>query len=282
MKTKWSTIHFLILAGLISAALGAYYFGITFITPNLPTNSGLPPLSQLNLPSKTQNGFTVSLKSYYTDAMRIVFRVRLKGGKGFIDNPRLMDENGADVNASVENGPQTGNDPSVDQIEFDPAIPLGDHFKGKLDFVVVTVFAGSGETLAHFSFDLDLPVHPALTFEPKQTISPLILEVLLDRVVITPAYTQVYLCYQKPDNLDWMPGYDTTLKLGDQQAKRQAYNLLFDSTMMGGGDKGGELHWIPPVQDGRCVKLGFPIGDAHPHLGYADRKNDNRFWRRDE
>ena len=235
MKTKMPITTILILIGLFSAALGAYYFGLTFITPNIPSDSGLPPLSQLNLPSQTQNGFTVSLESCYADELRLVFRVRLKGRKGFIDTPRLMDENGEDVNASVENGPQTGNDPSVDQIEFDPAIPLGDHLKGKLDFVVVTVFAGSGETLAHFSFDLDLPVHPALTFEPKQTISPLLLEVLLDRVVITLAYTQVYLCYQKPDNSDWMPGYDATLKLGDQQAKAQAYNLLFDSTMMGGG-----------------------------------------------
>ena len=56
---------------------------------------------------------------------------------------------------------------------------------------------------------------------------------------------------------------ETNLKIGNQKASLNSYSLLFDADY-GEGNKGGEPGWAPPVQDGRCVKLGFPIGDENP------------------
>jgi len=199
------------------------------------------------------------MEGAYADANRIVFALQINGmEKDYtIDQVSLKDAEGEEINSSfgsMSNG-------KLIYMDFGLASELkASRLKGQLFF---TVTDANGTSNANFRFDLDLPVAPALTFEPKQTISPLILEVLLDRVVITPAYTQVYLCYQKPDNADWGVGSDATLKIGNQQAAMNSYSLLYDSTMSE-GNKGGEQGWTPPVQDGRCVKVGFPIGDAHP------------------
>ena len=86
---------------------------------------------------------------------------------------------------------------------------------------------------------------------------------MLDRVVITPAFTQAYLCYSKPTEADWGIGSDTMLRLDSQVANLTNYSLLFDKSL-GDGSKGLELGWTPPVKDGRCVKIGFPIGSVAP------------------
>ncbi len=262
MKNKSLLTTILILIALAAATGGSYAFSRFFLDPILPVTPGLPSFSRLNLPPQTQNGITATLESYYADATRLDFRVRLSGGNGSIDTPSLKDENGTDINSSAGFGPVGGHDPSVYQIEFNPVTPLGERLTGKLNFGIVT-FLGSGETIARFSFDFDIPVHPALVFNPKQVTTVNGVEILLDRVVITPAYTQAYLCYIKPSDTDWMIGNDAIVQLGFQQGDLNAYSMLFDSSF-GEGTKGGEPGWIPPVQIGRCIKAGFPVGDANP------------------
>jgi hypothetical protein len=264
MKAKNVLTSILILIGLAAATTGAYTFSHFFLSPSLPAGPGLPPLLSLDLPPQTQNGFTAILESYYADASRLVFRVRVAGGDGFLylDRVSLKDERGEEINASMGVGPADESDLSLYQIELNPVTPLADRLKAKLGFAVVTS-PGNGDSLAQFSFALDLPVHPALTFNPKQTIFANGLEILLDRVIITPAHTQAYLCYNKPSDADWMIGREATLKIRNQKTSLYEYSLLSDSAFSE-GDKGGEPGWTPPVQTGRCVKVGFPIGDINP------------------
>ena len=73
---------------------------------------------------------------------------------------------------------------------------------------------------------------------------------------MTPSYTQVYLCFQKPSSADWIAGQTTSLKVGDDSATQYAYSLLFDPDF-GVPTQDG---WSSPVQTGRCVKIGFPVG----------------------
>ena len=259
MKIKAILTVTVILAGLAAVSAGAYFIGAWVQVASAAGTYHLPPLSDPHLPVQMRNDISVNMEGAYADANRVVFALQINGmEKDYtIDQASLKDVGGEDINSSF------GSMGSGKLIYLDFGLATewkASRLKGQLVF---TVTDANGTSNADFRFDLDLPVAPALTFEPKQTISPLILEVLLDRVVITPSYTQVYLCYQKPDNADWGVGSDATLKIGNQQAAINSYSLLYDSTMSE-GNKGGEQGWTPPVQDGRCVKLGFPIGDAHP------------------
>jgi WD40 repeat protein len=259
MKTKHWLPQLTILVGLL-ALIGGCYVLARLLPTSVP---GLPPLSSLDLPPQTVDGITATVESYYADASRLVFTVRVEGkDEGyFLDSLSLTNAQNEELNTGY-GLTSPDNDPSVFLIDFLPAYPLEEErLDGQLSFSVVA--PNEGTSLAHFHFDLNLPFHPALTFDPKQVATAYGLEILLDRVVVTPAQTYAYLCYIKPTSADWMIGSDATLRVDSQVANVQSYALLFDSAN-GDGSKGGEPGWTPPVQNGRCVKVGFPIGDAHP------------------
>jgi WD40 repeat protein len=144
-----------------------------------------------------------------------------------------------------------------------PAYPLEEkRLDGQLSFSIISPSEGGSPT--RFHFQLDLPIHPAqtyllegYTFEYNEAAynNP----VILDRVVVTPAFTQFYLCYAVPTQNDWMIGHDASLRVGSQDTSIQSYALLFDS-VFGDGTKGGEPGWQPIGNYPRCVKIGFPIG----------------------
>jgi len=264
MKIKPLLTNILILLTLTFATFGAYRLAVFLPRPILPI-SRLPPLFQLNLPSQTQNDFTASVEAYYADATRLVFQVRLTGSDVIIDQASIKDETGDEINVtSTGFGRMDENDPALNSLMFEPAIPLNtDQFKGKLDFSIVSS-TDENKILARFSFNIDIPIHPTLTYLPKQTVWANGLEILLDRIVITPAYTQAYLCYIKPTDADWMIGNDATVKFGNQEVGLDSYSILFDPAY-GDGIIGGEPGWTLPVQTGRCVKVRFPIGDENPN-----------------
>lgn len=264
MKTKSLLTYLLILIGLFASTGGSYILARLLPTPGLPARPDQPPLTRLDLPPQTQNGYTATVQSFYADASRLVFQVFVTGGQGIVGNVNLYDENGDFVNASTGWGPAGETDLSLSRIEFDTVVPLpGDHFKGQLAFAVVAS-SGDMETLADFRFNLDIPIYPAQTFTPKQAVTANGVEILLDHLVITPAYTQAYLCYIKPTPADWMIGSDATLSVNGQTVSLNNYSLLYDASLADGG-KGGEPGWTPPVKDGRCVKVGFPVGAKDPH-----------------
>lgn len=263
MKTKTFLTPLLVIVGLVAATISTFFVGRLFPKfENSPT-PGLPPLSRLDLPSQTMNGFTAELESYYADANRMVFVVRVNSEEKeyFLNSVSIKEAGGGEINASYGVGPLFG-DSSAFMIDFFTAQPLpGDHLNGQLAFNISK--PGDWTPLANFEFDIDIPVYPDLKFDPKQSVWANGIEILLDRVVITPSYTNAYLCYMQPMAGDWGIGHDTTLRIDSQVAGLETYGLLFDKAL-GDGSKGGEPGWTPPVQDGRCVKIGFPIGSANP------------------
>ncbi|MCQ3936931.1 MAG: hypothetical protein DPW18_07785 [Chloroflexi bacterium] len=229
--------------------------------PGMTVN--LPPLASLDVPSQTADGFTVDIESYYADASRLVFKLLVTGGEeGFsLDGISLVTAENEFVNAGYGFFSPDGN-PSVVLLEVLPAQLLeGDHFTGQLSFSVGSLSGGMPP--AFFAFNLDIPVHPALILEPNETVSANGVDILLDRLVVTPAATQVYLCYVKPSEKDWTIGGGTTLRIGGRESGLGTYALLFDSDY-GDLGKGAEPDWSPPIQKGRCVKIVFPLGTAEP------------------
>ncbi len=263
MKSKYPFMQFLILLALLVAVVGGYSLGRLFPGSAITSLPGIPPLARLDLPSQTVDGITAMVESYYADAARLVFTVRVAGESKvyFLDRISIRKNSNQEINVGYGlNSP--GDDPSVFLIYFSTETPLEDEqLKGDLSF---TVISPEDENLsAEFQFNFDIPVHPALTFNPKTSISANGVEILLDRIVITPAFTQIYLCYIKPTDADWMIGSGTELKIDYQKIGLNTYTLLFDSTY-GDTGKGGEAGWVAPIQNGRCVKIGFPIGSANP------------------
>jgi hypothetical protein len=164
MKTKHWLPQLTILVGLL-ALIGGCYVLARLLPTSVP---GLPPLSSLDLPPQTVDGITATVESYYADASRLVFTVRVEGkDEGyFLDSLSLTNAQNEELNTGY-GLTSPDNDPSVFLIDFLPAYPLEEErLDGQLSFSVVA--PNEGTSLAHFHFDLNLPFHPALTFDPKQ------------------------------------------------------------------------------------------------------------------
>ncbi len=262
MRQKPFLLNVLTLAALILTTFGSYRLGEAWLPP-LPQANGLPALSSLDLPPQTQNGITASLQGYYADATRFVFRVHLTGPGTTLGQVQLLGWDGNFVNTSASYSPSE--DLSTYLLDFGLTAPLtAEHFNGSLDFTVVKS-SEDVEPLARFNFELNVPIRPALIFEPKRSYQSVNgMKMLLDRMVVSPSSTLVFLCYTKPDDGDWGVSGETTLEIDGQRAQMMSYSLLSD-TDYSVGDKGGEPGWTPPVSVGRCVELGFPIGSANPH-----------------
>lgn len=264
MKSNPFLKSLFLLFAIVFVLLGALYYFEQPLGNIAPANIFLPPLSRLDLPPKTIDGITATVESYYADASRLIFTVRVEGASEvyYLDQVSISKNLNQNINAG---GLISSASPSVFLIDFSTETPLEEEqLKGSLSF---TAFSSGDENLsAEFQFNFDIPVHPALTFDPKQSFLSINgMNILLDRVVITPAYTQAYLCYTKPSDADWMIGSDTTLKIGNQQTSLNSYSLLFDSAL-GDMGKGGEVDWKPPIETGRCVKIGFLIGATNPQF----------------
>jgi hypothetical protein len=118
-------------------------------------------------------------------------------------------------------------------------------------------------SLAEFHFDLDLPLYPAKVLEVMQRVNVDGVEMLLQKVTVTPSFTYAYICYNKPgagDFSDWGVAYvGTSLRIGEDESTMNTQMLLFDSDI-GDPGKGPEYGWKSPITTGRCVKIGFPVG----------------------
>ena len=179
MTTRSLFTRILILLGLMLSAAASYAFARLLPDPGPRPVSGQPPLARLDLPPQTVNGYTAAVESYYADAGRFLFQVRVTGKKtAYLDRVSLKDQGGEEINASMGYGPAGAADPSVSLIDFTPVVPLMDaRFQGMLTFGLTTS-PGEGEALATFTFDLDFPIQPALTFTPKQSVHASGVEIL--------------------------------------------------------------------------------------------------------
>src|SRR5688572_3568681 len=101
MKTKSFLNSLLILFGLATATMGAFFLLRLFPGFGEVPAPDLPPLSRLDLPSQTMNGITAQLESYYADASRLVFVVRVNNEKEeyFLDSISIKGARGEEINA---------------------------------------------------------------------------------------------------------------------------------------------------------------------------------------
>jgi len=113
--------------------------------------------------------------------------------------------------------------------------------------------------LANFHFDLDLPVYPETGVEPGLVVTANEIKMGLIRLEMTPSYSVVKLCYEKPTHgmdSDWGIPYGTALWVDGVEAPMAGYSLVNDADY-------GLKH--PDNTDsmegwGRCVKLDFAVG----------------------
>jgi DNA-binding CsgD family transcriptional regulator len=247
---------------------------IPAILPSATTVTSLDtPLSQeFSFTPHTVNGYTATIESYSIDTANLIFLVRIRGGNvhfgdenfyGRVRAGDLYDENGNLINASAGSGPSAG-DPELIQLEFRPqAHLLGDRFQGQFGFDLESA-PPLNETLARFRFDVELPIHAPKIYHPKQVVTANGLEILLDQVMVTPNFTFFYLCFVPPSFAPWMIGSQSVLQIDGQQAALHHDKLLFGSDLGGDRRAGSEPYWSPPVKNGRCERIGFPIGGSDP------------------
>ncbi len=248
------------------------------ISAILPTSTSaatatpFPPLEEIRFGPHTVNGYTAVIESYSVDTANLIFLIRVSGGdiffgdENFYDRIRvgdLYDENGSLINASAGSGPSAG-DPELIQLEFRPqAHLLGDRFQGQFGFDLESA-PPLNETLARFRFDVDLPIYTPKIYHPKKMATANGLEILLDQVMVTPNFTLLYLCYPPPSFAPWMIGSQSVLEIDGRQATLHHDKLLFGSDLGGDRRAGSEPYWSPPVKNGRCERIGFPIGVSAP------------------
>jgi DNA-binding CsgD family transcriptional regulator len=240
-------------------------------TPASTSPTPGPQLTNIVIPPHSVNGYTAAIESYYVDSSHVMFQVRIIGGKTtFGDenfyfrfrNANLYDENRNEINTSGGWGPAVN--PALIEFSFVPlTLFQGGHFKGQFAFELMDA-PNYDETVAQFRFDLDLPLYPERRFDPKQMVVANGLEILLDSVTITPTFTQAYLCFPPPSFAPWQIGSQTILQLGKQEATLYNVRLLFGADLGGDLRAGSEPYWTPPTKNGRCMKIGFPLGSSNP------------------
>jgi hypothetical protein len=255
---------FILTAGELATPAGEVLKGDwAFNWNQLPGQMQFPGITPLEPPlgsADIGNDMTVTLENAYADIYRMVFVIFIKSPQeGFVvSSATLKDSSGTELNTGlgISSPPD---DPTRFVLEIYPSTDFtAGQFEGELAVQIGAQF-GSSSGLAETHFPVDLTVYPAVAFDPMQTITVNGVEMLLQRIKITPSYTQVYLCFQKPSSADWMVGSGASLQVGEDTANLGSYSMLFDPDF-GGDPKMSEPDWTPPVNTGRCVKLGFPIG----------------------
>ncbi len=236
----------------------------------LPRQKAVPGVDDTPSTAPVDTAPKVSMLEAYADAARIAVVLRIENMQdGQLPRLMLKDAQGKRFNAGYGISPVGPERPDVYTVSLNPedmsngpggifskVNPLaGDRFTGQLEVNFETIMGTPEHT---FVFDLDLPIYPAQTLQPQQTITANGLEMLLDTVKITPSYTQMYLCYQKPDANDWQFDPETTrIRIGDQEASIESADMLFNPEVQ---FKSFEAGWSAPAGSGPCMKLGFPLG----------------------
>jgi hypothetical protein len=276
MKIK-NTLHQLaILLGIFASIAGGHFLGHIFLVTAISPGSKydgfgfptLPPLTRLNVPSQTVDGITATIEGVYADPSRVVFIISFSSqvGNFQFDGTFLADAKGEQIGTSGGNLGLLPNETSTYLIAFHPVDWLNE---SRLDSQLSIAFTSSTDAsqITKFLFDFELPVHPFVAFHPKKTITINGVDIFLDRVLVAPATTYIYLCYPNRSDENWiLTGENITLNINQQVSNPNMPSpRLFDSTIIKGEqEQFSEPGWTPPNEESRCIKLGFPIGDAHP------------------
>jgi hypothetical protein len=258
---------FILTAGDLATPTGETLKGDwTFNWNQLPGQMQFPGIAPLEpAPLSTEDigsATTITLEKAYADVFRMAFVVSIKSPQTgqVVSNATLKDANGTVLNTGMGIDSQPADPPGRYTLEFYPLNEFAaGQFKGQLLVEIGSQF-GSSSSQAEAHFALDLSVYPAIVFDPMQTVTANGLEMLLQRVKITPSFTKAYLCFQKPTQADWGIGSMSTVKIGEDTGTLTAATLLFDAPPTGYMPTNPEPGWISPVQTGRCLAAGFTAG----------------------
>ncbi len=214
------------------------------------------------LVSQTVGGLTATLKWAYADALRVALQIHFDHWQPewWVSEPAVMDANGSSLLVNFSQPPSSG-DPADVVFIFAPDDPLVLHGERvRLQMNVPVMGAPDSQTpLASFHFDLDLPVYPETVLEPEQVVTANGIRMSLARVQMTPSYSILTLCYDKPtqgNDSDWGIPFETTLTVDGMQSNAASYSLVSD----------GDYHLkrldnAAPTSDlARCVRLEFAVG----------------------
>ena len=214
---------FLLTAGDLATPAGETLHGDwTFSWNQLPGQMqfpGIAPLEPAPLVSEAiSSDMTVTLEKAYADVFRMVFVVSIKSPQAglVISNATLKDASGAELNTGLGISSQPDDPPGRFTVELDPITEFtAGQFKGQLTLGIGTQFGSTALHRRKHTFDVDLPVYPAVVFDPMQTVTANGVDMLLQRVKVTPSFTKAYLCFQKPSQADWEIGSSSTLQIGE-------------------------------------------------------------------
>jgi hypothetical protein len=276
MKTKSGLQPLAILVGLLLGIYAGYAAGSLLYVIRSPGSRydvlgfpTLPPFTKLDIPSQTVNGVTAKIEGAYADPSRVLFIIHLSQELGTHWTPETF--------LAYANGQQIGvygyglNLIPGEKQNYLMVFTPEDWLNGsQLDgFLSVAFTAPTDPTqIFKFLFDFDLTIHPFLTFNPKKTLSVNGVDILLDRVVVAPATTFFYLCYPNRSDENWiLTGENITLNMNRQVSNPNMPGpWIYDSAIIEGEqEQYRETGWSPPNEESRCIKLGFPIGDATPN-----------------
>ena len=266
VSTQAAQIFFLKAAKMVTPAGETLQGDWTFSWNQLPDQiqfPGIAPRETAPLGSEdVGNDLTVTLEKAYADIFRMVYVLSIKSPQAglVVSNASLKDANGVELNTGLGINSQPDDPPGRFTLELDPLTEFtAGQFKGQLTVGIGAQFGG-GPAQAEAHFNVDVPVYPAFVSDPMQTVTANGVQMLLQRVKVTPSYTKVYLCFQKPSQADWGIGSMSTLKIGEDTGTLTSGTLLFDAPGIGTVPKNPEPGWTSPVQTGRCMTAGFTVG----------------------
>ena len=232
-----------------------------------PVQASATPTAAAALSTETVGDLTATLKWAYADANRVAMLVHFDGYRVGVGVGEIMvkDDAGANIMAGMGWG-STAEDPSTFLLTIYFENSAYANAKQISLHIDLPMFAPEQQDkpLATFHFDLSLPVYQAKVYKLDQMVIANGLEMHLLKVDMTPSYTNLTLCYQKPpqsDNSDWGLGQGTELQVGENKAALESYRLLYDSDYGGYVGKSTPPADLPTIAKGRCILVGFPVGD---------------------
>jgi len=219
------------------------------------------------LSTETIGDLTATLKWAYADANRVAMLVHFDGYRVGVGVGEIVvkDDAGANIMAGMGWG-STAEDPSTFLLTIQFENPAYANAKQINLHIDLPMFAPEQQDkpLATFHFDLSLPVYQAKIYKLDQVVTASGLEMHLLKANITPSFTNLTLCYQKPpqgDNNDWFLGQGTELQVGENKAALQLMRMLYDSDYGGYVGKDTPPADLPTIAKGRCILAGFPVGN---------------------
>ena len=235
-----------------------------FFWPELPHHISIPGISPVAKQSAGE--LKITLEQAYVDGLRFAAVLRIEGmSLGLFPSLTLTDLQGRPFNAGFTMAVDE-NDPSLYTVSFTFTAPPDENF-APLDPMIESRFEGQllvaitspdGQAIQSFPFNLDLPVYPALLVEAHQTALSNSLQMSLEKMEITPSYTNAYLCYQSPTPTgDWQNRWEgTRLQIGRYEASPDNYSLIWDKNF----SQQASPSWASLPDMNRCIVLGFPLG----------------------